>query len=313
VNSKPNFSRFEKRAAGNGTANGDHAMNGFHRSAQPGALSLPGHQGRGAPAACDQPGAATGAARNCPTWKRVLDVTLILLASPLLVPLMALIALVIRLVSPGPVLFRQERIGFRGQRFTCFKFRTMVVDADPALHQGHLQELLRSDKPMVKIDVKGDPRVIRFGRLLRASGLDELPQIFNVLRGEMSLVGPRPCTPYEFEQYLPWQKERFNAMPGLTGLWQVSGKNRTTFNEMIRLDIQYARTASLGLDLKIILKTVPALIMQMRDQRAGRKQLSENGHRAENGVEPVRGRLGTPAAEATALNRNYFARKQTRL
>lgn len=246
-----------------------------------------------------------------PKWKRVLDVTLIVLASPVLVPLMAFIALLIRLVSPGPVLFRQERIGFRGQRFTCFKFRTMVVDADPSLHQGHLQDLLRSDKPMVKMDAKGDPRVIRFGRLLRASGLDELPQIFNVLRGEMSLVGPRPCMPYEFEQYLPWQMERFNAMPGLTGLWQVSGKNRTTFNEMIRLDIQYARHQSLWLDLKIIFKTVPALILQMRDQRAERKAARQNGHALENGIETARRQRVPARAQMAMLDRNYFVRKQT--
>jgi lipopolysaccharide/colanic/teichoic acid biosynthesis glycosyltransferase len=110
--------------------------------------------------------------------------------------------------------------------------------------------------------------------LLRASGLDELPQLINVLKGEMSLVGPRPCLAYEAAKYLPWQLERFNALPGLTGLWQVSGKNRTTFTKMIQLDIEYARTKSLGLDLKIMLKTVPALFVQMRDNRLQRKTLS---------------------------------------
>jgi lipopolysaccharide/colanic/teichoic acid biosynthesis glycosyltransferase len=210
-------------------------------------------------------------AGGLPVWKRALDVALILLALPVVIPVMAVIAVMIWAVSPGPILFRQERVGFRGRRFMCLKFRTMVVGADPGMHQGHLQDLLRSEVPMVKMDTKGDPRVIPFGFLLRASGLDELPQLFNVLRGDMSLVGPRPCLPYEFEAYLPWQRERFEAVPGLTGLWQVSGKNRTTFLEMVRLDIQYAREKTLWLDVKIIFKTIPALLLQMRDQRQTRK------------------------------------------
>ena len=115
---------------------------------------------------------------------------------------------------------------------------------------------------MTKLDAAGDPRLIAGGRFLRASGLDELPQIFNVLRGEMSLVGPRPCLPHEFERYGAWQQERVNAPPGLTGFWQVNGKNKTTFNEMVAMDIFYARKMSLGLDLRIILKTIPALIEQ---------------------------------------------------
>jgi lipopolysaccharide/colanic/teichoic acid biosynthesis glycosyltransferase len=115
---------------------------------------------------------------------------------------------------------------------------------------------------MHKLDGRGDSRLIPGGKLIRASGLDELPQIINVLRGEMSVVGPRPCIPYEYAQYSPAQKERFDVTPGLTGLWQVSGKNRTTFDEMVRLDIRYARTRSLRKDSAIIIKTVPALIVQ---------------------------------------------------
>jgi lipopolysaccharide/colanic/teichoic acid biosynthesis glycosyltransferase len=130
-----------------------------------------------------------------------------------------------------------------------------------------LQQLMDSDAPMVKLDAAGDSRIIPGGRLLRASGLDELPQLINVLKGEMSLVGPRPCLPYEAEKYLPWQNERFDAAPGLTGLWQVSGKNRTTFTRMMQLDIAYARNQSLWLDLKIICKTIPALLGQMSDLR----------------------------------------------
>ena len=203
-------------------------------------------------------------------WKRTLDAGLILLAWPFLIPLALLVALLIRGGSRGPVLFRQERVGYQGRRFTCFKFRTMYVNASTTTHQGHLHQLMNSNAPMMKMDSSGDPRIIPFGLLLRASGLDELPQLINVLRGEMSLVGPRPCLPYEYDNYLPWQKERFGTVPGLTGLWQVSGKNQTTFMEMIRLDIKYARSKTLGWDLKIILMTIPALIIQMREARQTR-------------------------------------------
>ena len=207
-----------------------------------------------------------------PQWKRRLDIVLVVLALPLLLPLMILIALIIRMVSEGPVLFKQERIGYRGGRFLCYKFRTMFVNADTGVHRGHLDQLMTSDAPMMKMDSKGDPRIIPFGRLLRASGLDELPQIINVLCGDMSLVGPRPCVFYEYEKYLPWQRERFKALPGLTGLWQVSGKNHTTFTEMIELDIKYVRTRSLWLDVKIIAKTIPALIVQLWETRVRRNQ-----------------------------------------
>jgi exopolysaccharide production protein ExoY len=207
--------------------------------------------------------------------KRTLDIILILLAFPFLIPLSLVVGLLIRSVSAGPVLFRQERIGYLGARFMCFKFRTMFVDADTTTHQGHLQHLMKSNAPMMKMDSKGDPRIIPLGLFLRTSGLDELPQLLNVLRGEMSLVGPRPCLPYEYERYLPWQKERFGTLPGLTGLWQVSGKNKTTFLEMIQLDIKYAKNKSLWLDLKIILMTVPALIIQMLETRRARRISSD--------------------------------------
>lgn len=215
---------------------------------------------------------------DVPRWKRVLDILLILAALPLLLPLMLFIAVMVRCVSAGPVLFRQERVGHQGKRFRCFKFRTMIVGNNAAAHQGHLKQLMDSNAPMVKMDVKGDPRIIPFGVPLRASGLDELPQVFNVLLGQMSLVGPRPCVPYEYEQYLPWQKERFNALPGLTGFWQVSGKNNTTFEEMIRLDIYYSRKASVWFDLKIIFKTVPALIIQMLETRRRRRAEQRAGN-----------------------------------
>jgi lipopolysaccharide/colanic/teichoic acid biosynthesis glycosyltransferase len=206
-----------------------------------------------------------------PTWKRALDIVLIVAALPILLPLAILIALLIHKASPGPILFQQERVGFRGRGFMCLKFRTMHCGAETRTHQGHLQDLMTSDAPMTKMDAKGDSRIISGGRILRSSGLDELPQLLNVLKGDMSLVGPRPCIPYEATQYLPWQRERFNTAPGLTGLWQVNGKNKTTFTRMMQLDIEYSRKRSIWLDLKIILMTPVALFIQMRDMRHSKK------------------------------------------
>ena len=179
--------------------------------------------------------------------------------------------LVTQLVSPGPVFFRQERVGFLGRRFKLLKFRTMRVGANLQVHQDHFKQLIVSNAAMVKLDSLHDTRLIPGGWLLRASGLDELPQLINVLRGDMSLVGPRPCIPSEFEQFLPWQRERITAVPGLTGLWQVSGKNRTTFDEMIRWDIHYARNVSLLLNLKIIALTPWAMVVQIGDTRLRRQ------------------------------------------
>ena len=202
-----------------------------------------------------------------PIAKRILDIGCLLLALPTLLPLFIGIAALIKIVSPGPVFFTQERVGFMGRKFRIFKFRTMKANAETQTHQNHLKDLITSNIPMTKMDAKGDPRVIKFGGLLRSSGLDELPQLINVLRGEMSLVGPRPCTPYEYEQFQPWHKQRFRALPGLTGLWQVSGKNKTTFNEMINLDIRYASDWSLWLDIKIMFMTFPVLLGQIKEQR----------------------------------------------
>ncbi|HEY3760403.1 MAG TPA: sugar transferase [Verrucomicrobiae bacterium] len=217
-----------------------------------------------------------------PSWKRILDIGLIVLVSPLLIPVALTVAVIIRLVSRGPILFKQDRIGYQGEKFLCFKFRTMHVGAHSVSHEGHLRELIQSDAPMTKLDTR-DARIIPCGVLLRSSGLDELPQLINVLRGDMSLVGPRPCMPYEFEHYLPWQRSRFNVAPGLTGLWQVSGKNRTTFTKMIRLDIEYGRLRSLWLDLWIIFKTVPALLAQMSDTR--NRKVSEVKRTSPNAAE----------------------------
>jgi lipopolysaccharide/colanic/teichoic acid biosynthesis glycosyltransferase len=205
-----------------------------------------------------------------PFWKRALDIACLTIAIPLLLPLMLAIALIIKATSKGPLLFRQERIGFRGRRFVLLKFRTMVPGSDTGIHERHVTNLMASNVPMTKLDTHGDARLIPFGRQLRAAGLDELPQLINVLRGEMSFVGPRPCLPSEYEKYLSWQRERFDTLPGLTGLWQVSGKNRTTFKEMIALDIRYVRMRSLGLDLKIMLKTIPAIMTEVKSTQPGR-------------------------------------------
>jgi exopolysaccharide production protein ExoY len=208
-----------------------------------------------------------GDATGIPIWKRALDLVCLLLLLPATLVLMALIAAMIKTVSRGPVFFKQERVGYRGARFICWKFRSMKTGVDTTAHREHLQALLRSDTPMTKLDAAGDPRLIRFGAVLRASGLDELPQLLNVWRGEMSLVGPRPSLPYEVEGFRPWQQARFDTLPGLTGLWQVNGKNETTFTEMVTLDIHYARHKSLRMDLAILARTFAVLLAQVRSSR----------------------------------------------
>lgn len=205
-----------------------------------------------------------------PAWKRTLDITCVLLALPVLLPVGVLIALFIKVASPGPAFFRQQRIGIRGKKFMCLKFRTMRVNADTGVHQAHLKTLMTSNQPTRKLDCAGDKRLIFGGVLLRSLGVDELPQLINILRGEMSLVGPRPCTPYEYDLYLPRHKSRCEAPPGLTGLWQISGKNKTTFEEQIDLDLYYVKHKSLWFDLKIIFLTIPAilaLVWEMKTQR----------------------------------------------
>lgn len=210
-----------------------------------------------------------------PLWKRSLDIACCLLALPLFLVVAAVMLIVTRLTAPGPVFFKQQRVGHHGVPFMCYKFRTMVVGAETSSHQAYTRELIHTNAPMVKLDAKRDTRLIPGGWIVRASGLDELPQIINVLRGEMSIVGPRPCVPYEYEQYSDDQKRRFQSWPGLTGLWQVSGKNRTTFDEMIRLDIRYSEVRSFWLDVRIIVMTVPALLTQISDTRSGRKSAME--------------------------------------
>jgi exopolysaccharide production protein ExoY len=206
-----------------------------------------------------------------PPWKRPMDIAVLLLSMPILLPLCAGISMLIKAASPGPILFTQTRVGLGGRPFRCFKFRTMHAGVTTGTHEAYLAELIRRGGVMRKLDDSGDGRLIFGGRLLRASGLDELPQLINVLQGEMSIVGPRPCTLNEFELYEERQKRRFQALPGLTGLWQVSGKNKTTFEQMIALDLQYVRDKSCWLDAVIMVKTVKVLLEQVFDLLHKRK------------------------------------------
>jgi len=190
--------------------------------------------------------------------KRGLDLFGGLVGLVIATPVLLLAAIAIRLDSPGPILFRQVRAGRNGRRFTMYKFRSMVIDAE-----ARKAELLANNEmggPVFKM--KRDPRITRVGRFLRKTSVDELPQLFNVLKGDMSLVGPRPPLPSEVEAYEPWQRRRLSVKPGLTGLWQVSGRNQIDFDEWMQMDLHYIDHWSLMLDLKIILKTIPAVLLQ---------------------------------------------------
>jgi len=186
----------------------------------------------------------------------------------ILSPLLALIALAIKMSSQGPVIFEQERLGQFGSRFKCLKFRTMYANNDPKIHREYVRSFIAGkaekqktgDVEPVIYKIKKDPRVTPIGKFLRKTSLDELPQFLNVLRGDMSLVGPRPPVPYEFEVYDFWHRRRvLEVRPGVTGLWQVSGRSRTCFDDMVRLDLRYAQRWSLWLDLKILLATPRAV------------------------------------------------------
>jgi len=197
-----------------------------------------------------------------PVWKRMLDIigslSLLLLTSPILL----FVCLYIKVISPGPIFFTQTRIGYKGRPFKFWKFRSMKYDNNQSFHGKHSQSFIKNgDIPMEKLDNR-DPRIILGGKILRKYCIDELPQLWNILKGEMSLVGPRPCIPYEANEYLRWHTHRFDTVPGLSGLWQVSGKNKLTFKQMIRLDIAYCNNMSLCRDLFIILKT-PYAILKM--------------------------------------------------
>ena len=212
--------------------------------------------------------------------KRMIDILISSLLLVLLTPLMILVAIMIFVYSPGPVFFVQERVGAKQQRdgrrsfwkkvtFRCYKFRTMKINADPAIHQAYVKALIANDRE--KMDaLQGevtetrklihDPRIIRPGVLLRKWSLDELPQLWNVLRGDMSLVGPRPAIPYEVKMYKPWHLERLQAQPGITGLQQVRARCTTDFDEQVHLDIQYVENQSIWLDFKLMLQTPLAIV-----------------------------------------------------
>lgn len=198
--------------------------------------------------------------------KRTFDLVLSAFGLLLLSPLLLLIYLLIKLDSPGPALFRQERVGMDGRVFTLYKFRTMRSEADDEAHRQYMSQLINGNLPIppegevLYGKVKDDQRITRLGRILRRYSLDELPQLFNVLKGEMSLVGPRPPIPYEVEHYSDWHRKRLEVKPGITGLWQVSGRNRLPFDKMVQLDIYYIQHWSLWLDAKIMLRTIPAIL-----------------------------------------------------
>lgn len=195
--------------------------------------------------------------------KRIIDMTVSLVIILLLLPLFALIAVMIKLDSPGPVFFRQQRIGDKGKIFTFLKFRSMYVDNDDRIHRQYVTRLIKGEVSENEgvFKITNDPRVTSIGKILRKTSLDELPQFFNVLKGDMALVGPRPPIPYELAAYQPWHFRRFmECKPGITGLWQVEGRSKTTFDGMVRMDIRYSRDKSLLSDLRLLLKTPAALL-----------------------------------------------------
>jgi lipopolysaccharide/colanic/teichoic acid biosynthesis glycosyltransferase len=194
--------------------------------------------------------------------KRLFDLVVSATALVLLLPLLALIALAVKLTSPGPVLYRQTRVGEGGQPFDLLKFRTMQTGAGDETHRAYVAALIRGEAARQGgvFKLADDPRITPVGRWLRRLSLDELPQLMNVLRGEMSLVGPRPPLPYEVELYDERARQRLSVLPGVTGLWQVSGRNRLTFGEMVELDLQYIARWSPWLDLAIVARTPLALV-----------------------------------------------------
>lgn len=213
--------------------------------------------------------AANGQQGGYPS-KRCLDVMLALFAIVAFAPVMLVLAALVAATSRGPVIFSQQRLGKNGIPFTFYKFRSMVIGLDDDLHRNFVTNLIRkgdrgeqrsAGSGPAEYKLTSDPRITGIGKFLRKSSLDELPQLFNVMRGEMSLVGPRPPIPYEAWQYRPWHLRRVLAVkPGITGLWQVEGRSRVSFDEMVRMDLRYIRDCSLALDLRLMLRTVPVVL-----------------------------------------------------
>jgi lipopolysaccharide/colanic/teichoic acid biosynthesis glycosyltransferase len=213
--------------------------------------------------------------------KRVFDLIVSAITLIVLAPLLGLIAIMIRIDSPGPAIFLQTRTGAKQRKygseyywerttFRCYKFRTMAHNCDQSIHKAYVTAFIKNDEAkMNELQVNGDPsvrkltndpRITRLGRFLRRTSLDELPQFINVLKGEMSLVGPRPAIPYEIEMYRPWHFQRLNANPGLTGLWQIIARSSSDFDHMVRLDVEYIENQSFWLDLWILIKTPLAVL-----------------------------------------------------
>jgi len=197
--------------------------------------------------------------------KRVLDVLVSAACLVLFSPLMLALAIGIRIASPGPILYRQQRIGKGGKPFAMLKFRSMQIGNNPDLHREYVQKLIKENihpQALGKSSLKivGDPRITGMGKYLRKFSLDELPQFLNVLRGEMSIVGPRPSLPYEYEIYEEWHKQRLFVLPGITGYWQVMAHNTVTFDAMVRIDLSYMKSMNFWLDLKIMLLTPVEMI-----------------------------------------------------
>ena len=202
--------------------------------------------------------------------KRVIDFSIALILLAISMPVMAILAISIRLTSGGPVLFRQERVGENGKPFTFYKFRTMAHNADNSHHKEFMHRFIRgedvsdltssNDEGKKVYKMQRDPRITALGYFLRKTSLDELPQFFNVLNGTMSLVGPRPPIPYEVDAYKSWHMQRLQVRPGITGAWQVNGRSATTFDEMVEMDLAYIRNRSIWYDFKLMFQTIPATL-----------------------------------------------------
>jgi len=200
-------------------------------------------------------------------WKGVFDRILAIMAIAVSSPLLAIIAILIRLDSPGSAIFRREQVGENGSVFTAYKFRTMHINNDDHVYKEYIKKYVLEDAPYT-VDENGqevykvvdDPRVTRFGNLLRKTNLDELPQLFNVLKGEMSFVGPRPDIPFAVAMYRDWHRERLGIKPGITGLWQVCGRKGLSFEDMVRLDIEYIKRQSIFLDARILILTLGTIL-----------------------------------------------------
>jgi undecaprenyl-phosphate galactose phosphotransferase len=205
---------------------------------------------------------------DSPDWdeKRILDIILSSIALIILSPLFIVVAIGIKLSSKGPVIFKQERIGKNGRPFNFYKFRSMHMDNRDSRHQEYVEQLIKNkiqcETDEIKVyKIKDDPRIFKFGKFIRKTSIDEFPQFFNVIKGDMSLVGPRPCLQYEWVCYEDWHKNRLNILPGCTGLWQALGRSSVTFEEMVILDLYYISCMTLWLDLKIVLQTIPVIFL----------------------------------------------------